>query len=91
MYRSHADRIWAAEKWREQEEEKIRQEKLARQQGIIGKFWNAVSKDEEPKVELTDEDLSTEALIERAARQKPEVEKPVLKDAHRRRLERERS
>ena len=90
MYRSHAERIWAAEKWRQQEEEKIRQEKLAKQKGILGKFLNAAGKENEEQVELTEEDLSTEALIERAARQKPPIEKPVLKDSHRLREARER-
>jgi hypothetical protein len=86
LYRNHAERIWAAEKWREKEEEKIRQEKLARKQGIIGKFWNAAGKE----VELDEEDVSTDALIKRAAVQKPTVEKPVLRDSHRRREERKR-
>ena len=39
-------------------------------------------------MELDKEDLSTEALIRRAAMQKPEKEKPVLMDSHRRREER---
>ena len=89
LYRNHAERIWAAEKWREKEEEAIRKEKLAREQGIIGKFWKAVGKDVN-EVELDEDDLSTDALIRRAARQKPTAEKPVLKDSHRRRVERAR-
>ena len=89
LYRNHAERIWAADKWREKEEEAIRNEKLAREQGIIGKFWNAVGKDVE-EVELDEEDLSTDALIQRASKQKPSMEKPVLKDSHRRRVERAR-
>jgi len=90
MYKAHAERIWAAEQWREKEEERIRQEKLAKQRGIVGKFWTAVGKQEEEKVELTEEDLSTDALIERASRQKPELQKPALKDAHRLRESKEK-
>jgi hypothetical protein len=90
LYRNHAERIWAAEKWREKEEEAIRQEKLAREQGLVGKFWSAVSKEEARQVELDDEDVSTEALLRRAAMQRPDIEKPVLKDSHRRREERAR-
>jgi hypothetical protein len=82
MYRNHAERLWAAEKWREEEAEKIKQEKLAKQQGIVGRFWKGVLKSKE-NVELAEEDLSTEVLLERAARQKPTVEKPVLRDSHR--------
>jgi len=88
LYRSHAERIWAAERWREKEEEKIRKEKLAREQGALGKFWNSVVGEGEKKVELNDGDLSTEALLRRAAMQKPDEEKPVLRDSHRRREER---
>lgn len=90
LYRSHADRIWAAEKWREREEEKIRREKWAKERGLLGGFWKEVGKEEVAKVELTEEDLSTDRLIERAAKQSPEVGKPVLRDSHRRREERER-
>ena len=89
MYRSHAQRIWDAEKWREREEEAIKREKLARKQGITGALWNAVSKQDPKEVELDEDDVSTEALIRRAARQKPPAEKPVLSDSHRRRGERE--
>ena len=90
LYRTHAERIWAAEKWREREEEKIREEKLARKQGLLGKFWNAVGKDGKVEVELDEEDVSTDALIRRAAVQTPPAEKPVLKDSHRRREERQK-
>jgi len=90
MYRRHAERIWAAEKWREKEEEEIRKEKLAREHGLLGKFWNAVTTEEAKQIELDEGDVSTEALIRRAARQKPEMEKPSLMDAHRRREERKR-
>jgi hypothetical protein len=88
LYRNHAERIWAAEKWREREEEKIRQEKLVRERGVVGKFWSAVVKEEPKPVELDEQDVSTEALLRRAAVQTPEIEKPVLKDSHRRREER---
>jgi hypothetical protein len=90
LYRRHAERIWAAEKWRDREEEEIRKEKLAREQGLVGKFWNAVAKEEARQVELDENDVSTEALIRRAARQKPEMQKPKLIDSHRRREERAR-
>lgn len=90
LYRKHAERIWAAEKWRDKEVEAIRTEKLAQQQGIIGKFWNAANEEDLKQVELDENDLSTDALIRRASTQKPEAEKPVLKDSHRRREERER-
>jgi hypothetical protein len=90
LYRRHAERIWAAEKWRETEEEQIRKEKLARQKGLVGKFWSAVTKEEARQIQLDEEDVSTEALIRRAARQKPQIEKPVLNDAHRRREKRAR-
>src|SRR5277367_3497678 len=74
LYRSHAERIWAAEKWRETEEERIRQEKLARERGVLGKFWKAVGKDVK-EVELDEEDVSTDALIRRASVQKLTAEK----------------
>lgn len=92
LYRSHAERIWAAEKWREKEEEKIRKEKLAKKQGIWGKFWNMAggSGAGVEEVELDEEDVSTDNLIKRAAAQKLHVEKPLLKDSHRRREERQR-
>jgi hypothetical protein len=90
LYRRHAERIWAAEKWRENEEEEIRKEKLAKERGLVGKFWNAVSKEEARQIELDESDVSTEALIRRAARQKPYMEKPMLTDSHRRREERAR-
>jgi hypothetical protein len=90
LYRNHAERIWAAEKWREKEEEEIRREKLAEEQGLMGKFWNAVGIENAKQIELDENDLSTAALIRRASVQKPEVEKPVLRDSHRRRAERAR-
>ena len=90
LYRSHAERIWAAEKWREREEESMRKEKLAKERGFIHRFWKAVDKASEDEVELDKQDLSTDALIRRAAVQKPTSNKPVLKDSHRRREERAR-
>jgi len=90
LYRNHAERIWAAERWREREEERIKQEKINRERGIVGKFWSAVVKEEPKPIELDEEDVSTEALLRRAAVQKPELEKPVLKDSHRRREDREK-
>lgn len=85
LYRAHAERIWAAEKWRENEETKIRQEKLSKQRGLVGKFWKQDGKQEADRVELDEEDVSTEALIRRASIQKPQNERPVLTDPHRRR------
>lgn len=90
LYRSHAERIWQAEKWREKEEEKMKREKWAKQRGLMGQFWGSVGKEELGKVELDDEELTTDRLIERAARQVPGLEKPVLKDPHRRREARQR-
>ena len=90
LYRAHAERIWLAERWREKEEKKIKKEKLAIEKGVLGKFWVAGDDEELDKVELSDEDVSTEALIRRASTQKPHLEKPVLKDVHRRRDERAR-
>jgi hypothetical protein len=90
LYRNHAERIWAAERWREREEERIKQEKFDSERGVVGKFWSAVVNEEPKPVELDEQDVSTEALLRRAAAQKPEIEKPVLKDTHRRREDREK-
>lgn len=83
-YKEHADRIWAADKWRKQEEEKIKKEKLAKERSVVGQFWGAVGEEQVKRVELDESEVSTEALLRRAAMQKPSVEKPVLSDPHRR-------
>jgi hypothetical protein len=83
-YKEHADRIWAADKWRKEEEEKIKKEKLAKERGVVGNFWSAVGQEQVKRVELDESDVSTEALLRRAAVQKPPTEKPVLRDTHRR-------
>jgi hypothetical protein len=91
LYRSHAERIWAAEKWREREEEVIRREKWRQQRGLVGQFWMmAGAKEDVAGVELGEEDLSTDHLIARAAKQAPAQEKPILRDSHRRREERQK-
>ena len=70
----------------------MKREKWAKQRGLVGSFWGTagVGKEELAKVELDEEDLTTDRLIERAARQHPGQEKPVLRDSHRRREERRR-
>jgi len=70
----------------------MKREKWARQRGLVGGLWGTagVGKEELAKVELDEEDLTTDRLIERAARQRPGQEKPVLWDSHRRREERRR-
>jgi hypothetical protein len=85
LYRAHAERIWAADKWREKEEDVIRSEKLSKDRGIAGKLLSPPSAAELQKVELTEEDVSPDALIRRASLHPVKVERPVLKDSHRRR------
>jgi hypothetical protein len=88
LYRSHAERIWAAERWRAKEEQLIKEEKLAKEKGVVGRLLSGIDQEEVDNVELTEEDISTEALIRRASVQKHHLDKPILKDAHRRREER---
>ena len=87
LYKAHAERIWAADKWREKEEEAIRREKFVKQRGIVSKLMSPPTPEDLQKVQLTEEDVSPDALIQRAASQPAKLERPVLKDSHRRRNE----